>query len=62
MIGEKGSVIEKWAIVPSTINIGRASDRPELEQVWDNVMVTIEEKRVVHTVYTKMGFLGMLLY
>lgn len=60
MIGEKGSVIEKWAIVPSTMNIGGASDRPELEQVWDNVMATIEGKGVVHTAYTKMGFLGML--
>jgi hypothetical protein len=60
MIGEKGSVIEKWAIVPSMMNIGGASDRPELEQVWDNAMATIEGKGVVHTVYTKMGFLGMI--
>ncbi|KAI6754918.1 hypothetical protein HG530_012670 [Fusarium avenaceum] len=34
--GQGGVVLEKWAIVPSAMNIGGASDRPDLEQVWDN--------------------------
>jgi len=60
MMGEEGAVLEKWAIVPSTMNLGGASDRPELEQVWDNVRAKIEGKGTVHRVYKKMGLLGML--
>lgn len=60
LIGDEGAVLEKWAIVPSTMNLGGASDRPELEQVWDNVRAKIEGKGVVHSAYKKMGLLGML--
>ena len=60
MIGEEGAVLEKWAIVPSTMNLGGASDRPELVQVWDNVRAKIEGKGVVNRVYKKIGLLGML--
>ncbi len=60
MMGGKEAVLEKWAIVPSTMNLGGASDRPDLEQVWDNVRAKIEGKGVVHTAYNKMGLLGLL--
>lgn len=58
--GKEGEVLEKWAIVPSTMNLGGAKDRPDLEQVWDNVKAKIEGKGVVHAVYKKSGLLGML--
>jgi hypothetical protein len=45
MIGEEGVVLEKWAIVPSTMNIGGASDRPDLEQIWDNVKAKLKGKK-----------------
>lgn len=60
IITGEGAVLEKWAIVPSTMNLGGASDRPELEQVWENVRAKVEGKEVVHRVYKKMGLLGML--
>jgi hypothetical protein len=59
-MADEGAVLEKWAIVPSAMNLGGASDRPDLGQIWDNVRAKIEGKSVVHTTYKKMGFLGML--
>ncbi|ORY15867.1 hypothetical protein BCR34DRAFT_558206 [Clohesyomyces aquaticus] len=58
--GREGEVLEKWAIVPSTMNLGGASDRPDLIQVWDNVKAKMEGKGVVHGVYKKMGIVGTL--
>jgi hypothetical protein len=58
--GEETAILEKWAIVPSTMNLGGASDRPDLAQVWDNVRAKIEGKGVVHEVYKKTGILGTL--
>lgn len=60
MMGQEGAVLEKWAIVPSTMNIGGASDRPDLEQVWDNVRAKVEGKGVIHKSYKTTGLLGML--
>ena len=60
MMGEKGAVLEEWAIVPSATNLGGASDRPDLEQVWDNVMAKIEGRGVVHGEYKKIGALSVL--
>ncbi|KIM98217.1 hypothetical protein OIDMADRAFT_146894 [Oidiodendron maius Zn] len=60
MMGQEGAVLEKWAIVPSTMNLGGASDRPELGQVWDNVRAKIEGKGVVHKSYKTTCLLGML--
>lgn len=53
-------VLEKWAVIPNTMNLGGASDRPDLEQVWDNVRAKIEGKGVIHESYKKMGVLGTL--
>lgn len=58
--GQGGAVLEKWAIVPSAMNIGGASDRPDLEQVWDNVRAKIDGKEAVHKSYKTTGLLGML--
>ena len=58
--GAEGAVFEKWAIIPSMMNIGGASDRPNLEQVWENVRAKIEGKGVVHGSYKKMRLLGVL--
>lgn len=58
--GQGGAVLEKWAIVPSAMNIGGASDRPDLEQVWDNVRAKIDGKGVVHQSYKTTGLLGIL--
>lgn len=58
--GLGGAVLEKWAIVPSAMNIGGASDRPDLEQVWDNVRAKIDGKEAVHKSYKTTGLLGML--
>lgn len=57
MKGE-GAVLEKWAIVPSTMNLGGASDRPDLEQVWDNVRAKIDGRGVVHGAYKTMNSLA----
>lgn len=58
--GEKDAVLEKWAIVPSTMNIGGAKDRPELAQVWANARAQFQGKEKVHREYKTTGFIGML--
>jgi hypothetical protein len=58
--GEETAILEKWAIVPSTMNLGGASDRPDLEQVWDNARAKFEGKGVVHGTYKRMRLLNML--
>ncbi|KAE9370057.1 hypothetical protein N431DRAFT_441934 [Stipitochalara longipes BDJ] len=51
VIKSDGTVLEKWAIVPSKMNLGGAKDRPELGQVWDNVQALLEGKQKVHRAY-----------
>lgn len=55
-----GEVLERWAIVPSMMNLGGAKDRPELEQVWENVQAKLEGKKRVHRVYRKISALGVI--
>jgi len=59
-VGMEDEVLEKWAIVPSAMNLGGAKDRPELGQVWDNVEAKLEGRKRVHEKYTTIGFLGMV--
>jgi hypothetical protein len=33
------------------MNMGGAKDRPELEQVWDNVQAQLDGKKNIHSVY-----------
>jgi hypothetical protein len=56
----KREVLEKWAIVPSKMNLGGAKDRPDLVQVWENVQAKIEGKPMVHAKYSLGGFFGMV--
>lgn len=56
----KREVLERWAIVPSAMNLGGAKDRPDLVQVWENVQAKIAGKGVVHTKYNLMGFFGTM--
>jgi hypothetical protein len=59
--GEGGrEVLEKWAIVPSAMNLGGAKDRPDLVQVWENVQAKLAGKPVVHKKYSLMGFFGTM--
>jgi hypothetical protein len=57
--GER-EVLEKWAIVPSAMNLGGAKDRPDLVQVWENVQAKLAGKPVVHKKYSLMGFFGTM--
>ncbi|KAK5689867.1 hypothetical protein LTR97_012627 [Elasticomyces elasticus] len=58
--GGKEPVLEKWAIVPSTMNIGGAKDRPELQQVWENARAQFQGQAKEHQQYTTKGFSGLL--
>jgi hypothetical protein len=62
--GGQREVLEKWAIVPSTMNLGGAKDRPDLVQVWENVQAKLAGKEAVHRKYNLQGafatFVGYL--
>jgi hypothetical protein len=60
MMTEEREVLEKWAIVPSAMNMGGAKDRPDLIQVWENVQAKLAGKPVVHKKYSLMGFFGTM--
>ncbi|CZR65966.1 uncharacterized protein PAC_15866 [Phialocephala subalpina] len=60
VMNKEGEVFERWAIVPSMMNLGGAKDRPELEQVWENVQAKLEGKKMVHSAYKKIGAVGLL--
>jgi hypothetical protein len=57
---EEREVLEKWAIVPSVMNMGGAKDRPDLVQVWENVQAKLAGGPVVHEKYSLMGFFGTM--
>lgn len=42
------------------MNMGGAKDRPELEQVWENVQATLKGQERIHNVYSLQGALGVL--
>jgi hypothetical protein len=60
MMTEEREVLEKWAIVPSAMNMGGAKDRPDLVQVWENVQAKLAGRPVVHKKYSLMGFFGTM--
>jgi hypothetical protein len=60
MMMEDREVLEKWAIVPSVMNLGGAKDRPDLVQVWENVQAKLAGMEVVHRKYSLMGFFGTM--
>jgi len=57
---EEREVLEKWAIVPSMMNLGGAKDRPDLLQVWENVQAKLAGKPVVHEKYSLMKFFSTM--
>jgi hypothetical protein len=42
------------------MNFGGAKDRPDLEQVWDNVKAQLEGGKKVHSSYRKIGAVSVL--
>lgn len=60
MLKKDGTILEKWAIVPSMMNMGGASDRPSLTQIWENTQAKLNNKKPVHQMYKKLGSLGVL--
>ena len=44
ILDENQEVIFKWRIVPATSNLGGASDRPDIDQVWDVVKMKLDGK------------------
>jgi len=49
--GVNVEILEKWAIVPSMMNLGGAKDRPDLEQILENVQAKLKGDAVVHRKY-----------
>jgi hypothetical protein len=47
-----GTVLEKWEIVPSEMNLGGAKDRPDLKQILDNVQSKMKGGKAVHEKYS----------
>ncbi len=42
------------------MNLGGAKDRPDLEQIWENVQAKLKGERKVHTTYKLLGIWGVL--
>ena len=57
---KEGEVLERWAIVPSVMNLAGAKDRPDLEQVWENVQAKLNGEKSVHGMYKKQTFFGVM--
>ncbi|KAJ6113514.1 hypothetical protein N7523_006831 [Penicillium sp. IBT 18751x] len=51
-----GTVLFDWAIVPAMMNLGGAKDRPDLNQVWDNVLAQLNGQPIVHDRYDLQSF------
>lgn len=51
-----GTVLFDWAIVPGVMNLGGAKDRPDLNQVWENVLAGLNGQPLVHKMYTLQSF------
>ncbi|KAJ6456688.1 hypothetical protein C8R45DRAFT_1034051 [Mycena sanguinolenta] len=60
VLKEDGTVLESWAIVPGTMNLGGAKDRPVLGEVWENVQAQLNGKSKVHNTYSTLGALKLL--
>ena len=46
--------------VNAQMNLGGAKDRPDLNQVWDNVQAKLAGRSVVHEKYATTSFMGMV--
>ena len=52
--------LKKWRLMVIQMNLGGAKDRPDLNQIWDNVQAKLEGKPPVHTKYTLTTFIGTM--
>ncbi|KAH7010809.1 uncharacterized protein B0I36DRAFT_356422 [Microdochium trichocladiopsis] len=60
VIRQDGTVLYRWAIVPSLMNLGGAKDRPLLEEIWHNVDASLHGKEAVHTTYSTAGVAAVI--
>ena len=51
-----GTVLFDWVIVPGVMNLGGAKDRPDLNQVWENVLARLNGQPFVHKRYILQSF------
>jgi len=42
------------------MNLGGASDRPDLAQIWDNVLSKLRKEKPAHKMYKTQGALSVL--
>lgn len=57
---EDGTILQKWEIVPSAMNIGGAKDRPSLQEIWENSQALLDGRPVKHTTLSTEGFLKLI--
>ncbi|TAQ88402.1 hypothetical protein B7494_g3260 [Chlorociboria aeruginascens] len=60
VLTKSGEVLEKWTQIPSVKNLGGAKDRPDLNQIWENVESKMKGGQVVHKTYSLQGILGVI--
>jgi peroxiredoxin len=60
VIQNDGTVLFKWAIVPGVMNLGGAKDRPDLNQVWENVLARLNGQPLVHERYGLQSFMKVM--
>jgi hypothetical protein len=56
-----GTVLFDWAIVPGVMNLAGAKDRPDLNQVWENVLARLNGQPLVHNKYILQSFTKVLM-
>lgn len=42
------------------MNMGGASDRPIMSEIWDNVQAKLKNTKPVHSRYSSLGLMGLL--
>ncbi|KAK1766932.1 hypothetical protein QBC33DRAFT_540681 [Phialemonium atrogriseum] len=55
-----GTVLQRWAIVPGLMNIGGATDRPVLSEVWENVQAQLRGEKAKVDNYSTTGALDLI--
>lgn len=56
-----GTVLFEWAIIPGMMNLGGAKDRPDLNQVWENVQARLNGQSIVHKHYDLQSFRKVMM-
>ena len=58
--GKKRPRLICYDFTNAQMNLGGAKDRPDLNQVWENVQAKLEGRSVVHEKYAKTSFVGLI--